>query len=63
MTGRNWVRLRNRSRMARRGVESVKTEKSVVAPLLRKRWRQPLSKTELRAAAAKAFAEWRTRHE
>lgn len=58
--GMNWSRVNDRNRMWRHGVEDVK--ESFVNPLPKKRPRRPVSKSEQRAEAAKAFTEWRTRH-
>ena len=58
--GMNWSHQNSRARMQRQGVEDVKGEASFVNPLLKKRpWHRPMSKVEQRAAAEKAFQEWR----
>ena len=60
MTGRtNWSRIKQRSRMRRRGVEDVKGGTPIVTPPANKQPRRRLSKAELREQAAAAFLAWR----
>ena len=60
MTGRtNWSRIKQRSRMRRRGVEDVKGGTPIVTPPANKQPRRRLSKAQLREQAAAAFLAWR----
>src|SRR5205823_5633246 len=48
MSGRNWSRLKQRSLMRRRGVEDVKGDTPIAAPLGNRQQRRQLNKAELR---------------
>jgi hypothetical protein len=62
MGRRNWNASRNRDRMRRQGTEGASNHTPMMAPLLRARKKRPqLSKTELRAQGARAWAEWQAR--
>jgi hypothetical protein len=59
MSGRNWSRLKQRSLMRRRGVEDVKGDTPIAAPLGNRQQRRQLNKAELREQAEAAVLAWR----
>lgn len=66
MSRMNWSRDHSRRTMRLHGTEGARDEDTFVRPLLRRPSSQPrrrLSKEELRAQAAQAFAAWRERQQ